>query len=62
MPTYDYLCEKCNKKIEIFHGINDNSKRFCPKCKSKMKKQIGKGCGVIFKGPGFFRNDYPKEK
>ncbi len=62
MPNYDYLCKKCNNKIEIFHKMSDNSSRSCPKCKSKMEKQIGKGYGIIFKGKGFYINDYTKNE
>jgi len=62
MPTYDYRCVKCNKVIEIFHSMTDESKRYCKICKGELHRILGIGGGFIFKGKGFFRNDYPKGK
>lgn len=61
MPTYDYKCPKCGK-FEVFQKITDKPLKRCPKCKGKVKRLIGSGSGIIFKGKGFFRNDYPKNK
>lgn len=60
MPTYDYECQKCGQKFEIFHSMNDNSEKNCDKCGSKAKKLISPGAGIIFKGSGFYVNDYKK--
>jgi predicted nucleic acid-binding Zn ribbon protein len=36
--------------------------RKCPKCsKNKLKRLIGAGAGVIFKGSGFYETDYRSE-
>jgi len=36
--------------------------RTCPKCgKRKLKRLIGAGAGVIFKGSGFYQTDYRSE-
>jgi len=43
MPTYDYLCLKCNKVFTETIRLSeiDKYKPVCPKCKSKkVKKQI----------------------
>jgi len=59
MPTYDYRCEACGKKLEVFQSITDSPKRKCPKCgRAKLKRQIGAGAGIIFKGSGFYQTDY----
>lgn len=59
MPTYDYLCEGCGYKFEKFQPITGNPLRKCPKCKElKLKRLIGSGAGVIFKGAGFYETDY----
>jgi predicted nucleic acid-binding Zn ribbon protein len=34
----------------------------CPKCQGKVRRLIGKGSGIIFKGPGFYATDYRKSK
>lgn len=62
MPTYDYLCGACNDLVEIFHSMGDAPKRKCPSCgKLKLKRQIGAGAGIIFKGTGYYQTDYRSE-
>ncbi len=62
MPTYDYICESCGYGFEKFQSITAKSLRTCPKCgKRKLKRLIGAGAGVIFKGTGFYQTDYRSE-
>jgi len=62
MPTYDYLCENCGHKLELFQSITAKPIRKCPKCgKMGLKRLIGAGAGVIFKGSGFYQTDYRSE-
>ena len=62
MPTYDYICESCGGKFERFQSIIAKSLRKCPKCgKRKLKRLIGAGAGVIFKGSGFYQTDCRSE-
>jgi len=59
MPTYDYMCENCEYEFEQFQTITAKPLRICPKCgKRGLKRLIGTGAGVIFKGPGFYETDY----
>ena len=59
MPTYDYICENCGHQFEQFQSITARPLRQCPKCrKRKLKRLIGIGSGVIFKGSGFYQTDY----
>jgi len=59
MPTYDYRCEGCGYKFDNFQSITSKPLRKCPKCgKFKLKRLIGAGSGVIFKGSGFYQTDY----
>ena len=59
MPTYEYRCESCDHQFELFHSIKDPVRRKCPKCgKLTLKRLIGTGGGVIFKGSGFYATDY----
>jgi putative FmdB family regulatory protein len=59
MPTYDYKCEACGHRFEKFQSMSSAPIRKCPKCgKSKVKRLIGTGAGVIFKGSGFYITDY----
>ena len=66
MPTYEYVCHKCNHQFELYQSIRDNALTVCPKdrCavqpwgKGKVKRLIGAGAGLIFKGSGFYITDY----
>jgi putative FmdB family regulatory protein len=59
MPTYDYQCEACGHAFELFQSMSAPVKRKCPECKkSKLKRLIGTGSGVLFKGSGFYETDY----
>ncbi|MDD4938604.1 MAG: zinc ribbon domain-containing protein [Candidatus Omnitrophica bacterium] len=61
MPTYDYECTKCKHKFEVFQKITADALTKCPECGSKLKRLIGSGAGIIFKGPGFYATDYKKK-
>lgn len=61
MPTYDYECGNCGYIFEVFQSISDKPLKKCPKCSGKVKRCIGAGAGVIFKGSGFYQTDYRSE-
>ena len=62
MPTYDYECGVCGHTCEVFQSITDARKRKCPECgKNGLKRLIGAGAGLIFKGAGFYETDYRSE-
>ncbi|MBN1780123.1 zinc ribbon domain-containing protein [bacterium] len=61
MPTYDYVCAKCNHEFEAFQSITDAPLKKCPECGGKVKRRIGAGSGLIFKGSGFYITDYKKK-
>jgi len=59
MPTYDYVCAKCGHQFEAFQSMSDAPLTKCPKCKTgKVKRLIGAGAGLMFKGSGFYETDY----
>lgn len=58
MPTYDYKCTKCDHIFEKFQSMTDSPIKKCPKCKAAVKRLIGAGAGIIFKGKGFYQTDY----
>jgi len=66
MPTYEYSCEKCDGTFDIVQSMRDEPLRECPKelCRQKkwghgkVKRLIGTGAGLIFKGSGFYITDY----
>lgn len=61
MPTYDYLCSACGHEFEKFQSMKDDPLKSCPKCKKRqVRRLIGMGAGVIFKGSGFYETDYKR--
>lgn len=60
MPTYEYRCEYCGHDFEAFQKMTDEPIKECPQCRGKVKKLISAGCGLIFKGSGFYSTDYKK--
>ncbi len=69
MPNYDYECEKCGKTFEIFQSMKDKTFETCPESSclmetwghGKVRRLLGTGAGLIFKGSGFYTTDYRSE-
>lgn len=66
MPTYDYACMECAHTFEHFQSIASDPLSECPECGGKLRRLIGGGGAVLFKGSGFYQTDYkgkwPAEK
>jgi len=59
MPTYEYECPDCGAAFERFQSITDRPVRRCPECgKRKVRRLLGAGAGIIFRGSGFYQTDY----
>ncbi len=61
MPTYDYECDKCGHRYEKFQPMSAEADRECPQCGAPVRRLIGTGAGVLFKGGGFYETDYRKK-
>jgi putative FmdB family regulatory protein len=62
MPTYEYQCQKCNHRFEVFQAITEKPVDKCPVCNGRVKRLISSGAGLIFKGSGFYITDYKKKE
>jgi putative FmdB family regulatory protein len=60
MPTYEYECRKCGHTFDALQSMKDPPLSSCPKCRGKVRRLIGGGLGVIFKGSGFYTTDNKK--
>lgn len=61
MPTYEYECRSCGHAFEKFQSITAPPCKKCPKCGKEVRRLIGMGAAVIFKGSGFYATDYRSE-
>ena len=63
MPTYEYQCHKCGHTFEEFQNIKAEPLQKCIKkgCRGKVRRLIGAGAGLLFKGSGFYITDYRSE-
>lgn len=63
MPIYEYICRSCSHKFERKESIHDKPNKKCPKCdKMDAERQISGGQALVFKGSGFYCNDYGSDK
>src|SRR3954463_11626560 len=62
MPTYDYICDQCGHEFEAFESIKADPQTVCPECSQpKLRRKIGAGAAILFKGSGFYQTDYRSE-
>ncbi len=69
MPTYEYVCAKCEQEFEAVQSMSEKALTKCPllvgrqkkKCGGRVARKIGAGAGLIFKGSGFYITDYRSE-
>ena len=61
MPTYEYECTACSHQFESFQAITAKPLKKCPECGGAVKRLIGRGAGIIFKGSGFYETDYKRK-
>src|SRR5438874_10665062 len=62
MPTYEYQCDACSHNFDELQGFSDPPLKKCPKCgKPRLRRVLGTGAGIIFKGSGFYQTDYRSE-
>ncbi|MBW2056475.1 MAG: zinc ribbon domain-containing protein [Deltaproteobacteria bacterium] len=60
MPTYEYECESCGHRFELFQSMTDEPVSTCPECGGSVRRLLGTGGGFIFKGSGFYATDYAR--
>ena len=63
MPTHEYACQSCGHDMEVFQRMSDDPLEQCPSCNTpSLKRKIGLGAGIIFKGGGFYETDFKEKK
>lgn len=63
MPNYDYICDNCHAHFEVFQSMTASMLEMCSACEQpKLRRLIGAGSGLVFKGSGFYQTDYKQSK
>ncbi len=57
MPLYEYRCKNCGTRFEVNQAFTDDPITTCHVCNGAVKRVVGRGTGVIFKGSGFYVTD-----
>jgi len=58
MPTYEYECNRCGHRFELFQSMTEPPRKRCPRCRGAVRRLFGIGGGIVFKGAGFYATDY----
>ena len=59
MPLYEYLCEKCGSKFELIEKFSAVPKTEHDGCGGAVHRLLS-APALMFKGSGFYVNDYAK--
>jgi len=62
LPIYEYECEACKKRFEVIQKMSDAPLAACSACSGKLHKLVSSPAGLLFKGSGWYVNDYAKKK
>ena len=56
MPTYEYVCSKCDQHLEVYQSFSEEPLKRHAGCGGKLSKVLG-SVGIVLKGSGFYRTD-----
>jgi putative FmdB family regulatory protein len=56
MPTYEYECHSCHRRVEAVQKFTDPALTVCEYCAGELRK-VFSAPGIAFKGSGFYKND-----
>jgi putative FmdB family regulatory protein len=56
MPVYDYVCNSCRHRFEVFRGLNESGPSQCPLCEGPVTRAFAPPT-IVFKGSGWAKKD-----
>lgn len=60
MPIYEYECQNCGQRIEVFQKVDDLPLETCGACNGRLVKLIS-NCSFQLKGTGWYLTDYKRK-
>ena len=57
MPIYEYECQKCSARQEVYQKVDDKPPKKCSKCGGRLERMIS-APAIQFKGSGWYVTDY----
>ena len=59
---YEYVCNDCEHRFEVWAKISDPAPSACPKCQSSKLEKVIFATNFALKGTGWYTTDYKKPK
>ena len=60
MPRYDYVCQTCGHQFELRQSFDAEPVATCPQCENTARRKFT-AVPIVFKGSGWYVNDYGKK-
>lgn len=60
MPTYEYECRRCQRRLETMRRLSDPPLTECPECGGELRKLVS-APAFHLKGSGWYVTDYAKK-
>ncbi|HEX9056529.1 MAG TPA: FmdB family zinc ribbon protein [Ktedonobacterales bacterium] len=57
MPMYDYRCQSCGTRFEVWQKMTDDPLTTCQTCGGPVRRVLYPA-GIVFKGSGFYSTDH----
>ena len=58
MPIYEYLCNVCGNKLEVFQKIQEPKLDICPSCNNHSLAKLISVSSFQLKGTGWYATDF----
>jgi len=62
MPTYEYRCETCDERMEVFAAMSDPPPAACESCGAAGLQKVLHAPSIHYKGSGFYATDYSSKR
>jgi putative FmdB family regulatory protein len=62
MPIYEYECQACEHRFELWQKMSDKPVRVCPKCKARNVEKLISHTSFQLKGGGWYSDLYASQK